>query len=298
MQGKTYWIRNQILQAGVSTMGAEVIHVGSSQAETNMIWCGDADYFSGHSPVLFPYTGRLTGDRLVVDGREYKGSYHGFAKNMMHSVVCAQDNYLSMELRENEETLKLWPYRFALQSSFSLEDATLKHVVTVKNTDEKEMRFGLGFHPAFGVPFDEKHTPDDYVISFDRMESPLCIDTSAEGLQSGKVYYLGRNVTEVPVTEELFLNGSHCMANLQSKKVSLKEKDSDRSIEVDVSDFPYTLLWSSAKSPVRFVCIEPWKSLPGEAGIESDWNLKPAAAVLRPGESYSASLVTTYNICV
>lgn len=154
----------------------------------------------------------------------------------------------------------------------------------------------MGFHPAFAIPFDEKHTFEDYEIVFDRLESPLCIDTSTGGLQNGRVYYLGRNVMQIPVKANMFDQGSHCMVNLKSCKVSLAEKNSNRRIEVEVSSFPYVLLWSSSKPPLRFVCIEPWQSLPGGAADAGGWEEKPAAAVLGPKEEYRCELITRYQM--
>ena len=61
----------------------------------------------------------------------------------------------------------------------------------------------------------------------------------------------------VPLTDDLFDNDSHAMVNLRTSHVSIVEKDTGRSVICDVSDFPYTLIWSAAKKPLHFVCIEP-----------------------------------------
>jgi aldose 1-epimerase len=44
----------------------------------------------------------------------------------------------------------------------------------------------------------------------------------------------------------------------------------------------------------RFVCIEPWHSLPSPENGTSDWNEKPAAAILAPGEAWSCTLSTSF----
>ena len=61
------------------------------------------------------------------------------------------------------------------------------------------------------------------------------------------------------------------MVNLRSAHVSVIEKDTGRSVICDVSDFPYTLIWSAPKKPLHFICIEPWHSLPGEENGPIDW---------------------------
>ena len=76
--------------------------------------------------------------------------------------------------------------------------------------------------------------------------------------------------------------------------VSVIEKDTGRSVICDVSDFPYTLIWSAPKKPLHFICIEPWHSLPGEENGPIDWEQRPCAAILKKGESWSTTLSTTF----
>ena len=60
-----------------------------------------------------------------------------------------------------------------------------------------------------------------------------------------------------------------------------------------IEEFPYTLIWSKPGMP-KFVCIEPWHSLPSPQDGSSDWNKKPAAAILKPGEAWSCTLSTSF----
>ena len=84
------------------------------------------------------------------------------------------------------------------------------------------------------------------------------------------------------------------LVNLRSGHVSVIEKDTGRSVICDVSDFPYTLIWSAAKKPLHFICIEPWHSLPGEENGPLEWEQRPCAASLKRGESWSTTLSTTF----
>ena len=182
-----------------------------------------------------------------------------------------------------------WPYKFRLISSFRLEKDTVYHTLTVENQDTEAMPFGVGYHPAFAVPFDAGHTFADYVLRFSEMESPLCVSCLPHGLVTNQLYSLGSNLKEIPVDESLFANDSHCMLNLRSQTLGLYEKDTGRAVICDISQFPYTLLWSKAGKP-HFVCIEPWMSLPSPEGGSRDWSEKPAAYILRPGQSQSVTL--------
>ena len=90
-----------------------------------------------------------------------------------------------------------------------------------------------------------------------------------------------------------FDNDSHCMVNLKSTKLGLYEKGTGRGVVCDIENFPYTLIWSKPGVP-KFICIEPWQSLPSPENGSSDWNEKPAAAILAPGESWTTTLSTSF----
>ena len=155
------------------------------------------------------------------------------------------------------------------------------------------MPFGIGYHPGFAVPFDDKHVATDYELRFEEMESPICLNCLPTGLVQDNHYYLGSNITSIPVDEQLFANDSHCMTNLKSGKIGLYEKGTGRGVVCDIAEFPYCLLWSKPGMP-QFVCIEPWHSLPSPEGGSRKWEEKPAAAILAPGESWSTTLSMSF----
>lgn len=99
----------------------------------------------------------------------------------------------------------------------------------------------------------------------------------------------------IPLTDTLFDNDSFCLAGLRSKTIGIYEKNSERKIICDISEYPYTLLWSAPTKPMRFICIEPWQSLPAAETDTSEWNEHAAAACIAPNESYSITLHTTFE---
>ena len=96
------------------------------------------------------------------------------------------------------------------------------------------------------------------------------------------------------LTDDLFDSDSHCMVNLKTAHVSVVEKDTGRSVICNVEGYPYVLIWSAAKKPLHFICIEPWHSLPGEENGPLEWEQRPCAASLKKGESWSTTLSTTF----
>jgi len=184
---------------------------------------------------------------------------------------------------------------FPFTSVFTLDGHTLHHEVHVKNCGDENMRCGIGFHPGFNIPFDENHTTTDYEIRFEQEESPIILDCLPHGLLSGKSFYQWKNTQAIPLTDTLFDNDSFCLAGLRSKTIGIYEKNSERKIICDISEYPYTLLWSAPTKPMRFICIEPWQSLPAAETDTSEWNEHAAAACIAPNESYSITLHTTFE---
>ena len=284
-------LENDILKVTITTRGAQAKSVVRKADGVEHIWCGDPEIWGLHAPILFPFCGRIKEARLEARGQvAEKCNAHGFNRNIEHKLVKQDGNSVVLELTDNEETRALWPYAFRLVSTFTLEGDTLHHTLTVENTDEEEISFSIGYHPAFALPFDEKHTADDYEIRFDSQESPICLGAGAFR------YLLGHNIYTVPVTEAVFADGGYVMTALRSKTIGLYEKDSGRGVVCGIGNFPYVVLWSKEHMTPRFVCMEPWHSLPHPMdGAEScKWEDKPHAATVAPGEDWSTTLSMSF----
>jgi len=288
-------IHNEFLTLTVDTHGAEAVSLKNAAGE-EMLWQADPSVWKRHAPILFPWTGKLPGGTFTHNGKTYVGGQHGFARDLEHTLLRAEGDTIKLELRSNDAIkAERFPFDFVLTSTFRLDGQTVHHTLTVKNPDDaaEELRFGIGYHPAFAIPFDDRHSYSDYELRFDKMESPLCLGTQPMGLLHGNCYYLGNNIDRIPIDEKLFENDSHCMANLVSDTLGIYEKDTGRAVVCSIRNFPYTLIWSKPGVP-QFVCIEPWKSVPSMEKSSTDWLKKPAAAILAPGEKWSTTLTTRF----
>lgn len=288
-----YTIENEYLKATVTTWGAQVKSVIRKCDGVEHMWQADPEVWGYHAPILFPHAGKVVDNKIVAKGKTFEATQHGFARNMEHTLVDRDETTVVLELCANAETLAKFPYDFRLVSTFTLENDTLLHTLTVENLDEEKMPFGIGYHPAFTVPFDDKHQATDYELRFSQMESPICINNLPYGLMHGDYYQLGANIQTLAVDENLFQDDSHCMVNLQSQTLGLYEKGTGRGVVCNIGEFPYTLLWSKPGMP-KFICIEPWHSLPSSENGSTNWDEKPAAAILLPGESWSCTLSTSF----
>ena len=60
-----YTIENEYLRLTADTHGAEAVSVISKADGAEMLWCGDPAVWGRHAPILFPYTGKLTGGQMI-----------------------------------------------------------------------------------------------------------------------------------------------------------------------------------------------------------------------------------------
>ena len=288
-----YIIENQYLRVTVISKGAQIKSVLRKSDQVEHMWCGDPDVWGYHSPVMFPYTGKVTGNRLEIRGQVAENvPQHGFHRTMEHECVEKTDDSVTLTISTNDNTLKIFPYQFRFLTTVRLEGECVCHTLTVENLDNETFTFGIGYHPAYAIPFDAEHTAQDYEFRFSHLESPLCLDTPT-GLLNGKYYSLGTNIKTIPVEEGMFDIGSHCMVNLRSSTLGIYEKGSNRAVVCNIEGFPYCLIWSKAGMP-PFLCIEPWHSVPSNEEGSCAWEDKAAATALEPGKSWSTTMKTAF----
>ena len=287
-------LENEYLKVTVTDWGAQVKSVIRKSDNTEHIWQADPAVWGYHAPILFPYCGRLKDGKLEANDQVYTSSaQHGFARTATHTLVSADEHKIVLELRESPETLAVFPWKFRLLSIFTLDGDTLNHTLRVENPGQEPFSFGIGYHPAFAMPFDEKHTYEDYELRFSEAESPLCLGTAPKGLINGQVYSLGSNLRTIPITAGMFDLDSHCMVNIRSKTLGLYEKGTGRGVVCQLTGFPYCLIWSKPGVP-PFICIEPWHSLPSYEFGSTKWEEKAAAATVAPGEGWETTLRTSF----
>lgn len=288
-----YVIENDILKVTITDQGAQIKSVVRKSDGVEHMWSGDPAVWKFQSPVLFPYAGRVKDGCIEIRGKVVENAPpHGIVRTRIHSLVEQGSDHVTLALDADEQTMEVFPYQFRFVSTFRVKGEQLHHSLTVENRDSEAFSFGIGYHPGFAIPFDDRHTIEDYELRFSELESPICLDTPT-GLLNGKYHRLGSNIRAIPVREGMFDMGSHCMVGLRSQQLGLYEKDSGRAVVCHIGKFPYCLIWSTEGRP-RFVCIEPWHSLPSAEDGDYRWTQKPAAATVEPGQQWSTTMTTSF----
>ena len=286
-------LKNDCLTVAISDIGAELQSVRGADG-TEYLWQGDKASWADRAPVLFPFCGRLWEGKCTDAGIPCNPEVHGFLRFMTTEVTEKSDTSVTFRARDNAETLKNYPYPFEVRLTFSLQDRTLTTRTEIVNRGERVMPFALGLHPGFSLPF-AGGIIGDYTVRFEGATGILQRLNFDEGEcfpTGGSRDFPLRDGEFFDPTEDFFEAGSAFFCEMP-RSVMLEKRETDRRIAMNFPDFRYFGLW---KVPgARFLCMEPWTSLPALHGVVTELTEKPDLIRLAAGEQ--KSLLCTVTFC-
>lgn len=288
-----YTIRNKNLTVVISSRGGEFRSIRDTEG-TEYLWQGDPGSWDERGPNLFPYIGRTTRQTYTWQGQEYHMPLHGFLSGSEMELKEQTPDSLSLCLKDSEETLKIWPFRFLLTITWKLEASTLTVSYQIDNPGACTMYFGIGGHPGFHIPLNPQLTFEDYRLDFGGQAAPRQILLSEDGFILEKdVPLLLTDGRYLPLSHELFANDAIVMKDMPGQITIESLKDS-RKIRADFPDMNHLGIWNCSHAP--FVCIEPWSSLPSRKNVVEDLETQPGLVSLEAGGTYlntwSISIIT------
>lgn len=275
------------LTARIDPLGAELVSLREADGR-ELMTAADPAHWTGHAPLLFPIVGRLNGDVLRLDGREYPMKQHGFARRLAWEVVGAGEDAATFVLRDSEATREDYPFPFVLAVLYALDDTTLTIAVRVSNPGPEPLPFSFGFHPAFAWPLPFGSPREDHRITFESEEGPQIAQLAA-GLVAAHVPSPLRG-RELPLSDTLFKQDALVWAPVASQQVVYGASHGPR-LCIAFPDTPYLGIWSQPGA--HFVCIEPWHGHADPAGYTGDFRDKPGIVTLPPDEEWRCTMRVT-----
>ena len=221
-------LNNFYLNVEFSDVGGALSSI-KDQDGTEYLWEGDARYWSGQAPVLFPICGSLRKDEAwLLNGDRVHMPRHGIVRKKKFTCdFCTEDTL-----------------QFSIKS------------------DTREMPFFIGGHPGFKCPILPEEQFEDYQIEFEHEET---LDIPEPVTETGLIHInqrkpLVHRSRVLPLTHELFYEDALILDRLLSRRVRLCHRYDKRGVEIDFREFPYLILWSAANDG-PFVAMEPWSGL-------------------------------------
>lgn len=269
-------IGNEHLSVEVSAMGAEMQSITTSDGQS-WLWDGDAAFWGGRSPILFPIVGKAPNDHIRIEEQRYPMGQHGFARRSAFELAERGSDFVRFELTSSHASQSIFPFEFLLTLEHRLEGRAVIVTAEVSNRDHRPMPFGIGFHPAFVWP----------LPGCEGLAHSVTLDSGAE---PHLVRLSGGLVKPDPLPSpfkdgilvlepDLFV--ADAMLFPEGAGAGLRYGAGEKAIHFTWENLPNLALWSKPGAP--FVCLEPWHGTAAEIGGSDALEDRPYGDVLGPG---------------
>jgi galactose mutarotase-like enzyme len=288
-------LKNDLLEVELNPKGAEIIKIIGEKDNINYMWKRDASLWANSAPILFPIVGALQNNECRIDGQTYSMTQHGFSRHNIYETHMLAENKVQFELNSNDEIIKQYPYLFNLLVTYTLNDNQLECLCTVKNTDNKDIYFQIGGHPAFACPFYENESSNDYYIEFEKNETldQKVIDVERKGM-SRVTKPLFENERRFFVRQALFNNDAIVVKNIKSSYIALKSLNHNKSLVFHMENFNHVGLWTS-KHVGGLLAIEPWVGHSDYVDFKGEFKEKEGVVCLKPNETFECKFTVEIN---
>lgn len=342
---KQFVLKNDVLTVVINEKGAEISSVVRDGVD--YMWYADSKYWGLTAPVLFPIVGMLKDKTYRHNGKTYTMGQHGLARDCMFTclskveavageadryLICGDEAWFSLE--DSEETFKNYPFHFILEIGYRLRGAqievmwrvtkpTSEYLLSRKKaalpsggsmpSEEKELLFSIGGHPAFLCPWnvDSANTDEDvisegmqeafrqegYALRLMKKGKPVLnfVSKELEGplLSNKEKVFLTKNGI-LPITEHLFDGDALVLENEQVDEVSLIDPNGAEYIKVGFGG-PLMGIWSPLKKNAPFVCIEPWYGRCDRADFDGELSEREYGHRLAAGEKFEGGFKVEFG---
>lgn len=263
-----FQIKNEFIAASFDSLGAELISLKSDDKE--FIWEGKPAFWDKQSPVLFPTIGSLKDDTYFYEGNEYHLPRHGFAREKQFQVIQQSSDKIIFSLKEDQESLKVYPFNFELIIEYRLVEKTLEVHFKVINTSQGKMFFSIGGHPGLAL----SDAFENYSLVFDSDEA-LNYSLLENHLLSDEKQVLETRENHLPLSYSLFEKDALVFTDHKIRSVLIQENGKDF-VKVNFENFPDLGIWTKVNAP--FICIEPWFGHADE--VKTNQNLEEKAGII------------------
>lgn len=284
-------LQNESLQAQFSTKGAELQSLKNLLNKQEYLWSGNPDYWGKFSPVLFPIVGSLKQNTYYADGIQYTLSRHGFARDKQFEVDQISDTEISFILRQDPETLKVYPFEFILELHYQLTSNALHCTYRVKNPAKKTLYFSIGGHPAFAVPTGGQLSYDDYYLEFNKDTELLYHKIGQDLITEDTAVIPLQQKGVLPLSYSLFYDDALVFKTLKSDRISLLNTKNQNGLHFDFSGFPFFGIWAAKNAD--FVCLEPWCGIADGINHNQDLAQKEGIITLEENKTWERSWSVT-----
>ena len=260
-------LKSDYLKVQFQTFGGALSSIKDKDG-VEYLWQGDATYWSGQAPVLFPICGSVRNDTVLYDkedGSQKEGKIprHGLVRKKEFTLVEQTDNSVTFAIEDDEEMYANYPYHFRLEITYTVTGKTIRTQYKIYNKEsEKSMPYFIGGHPGFNCPLLDDEVYEDYYLEFEKPETCTVPkpfpETGMLDLKDRNSWL--NNQKEIDLNYDFFSYDAVTLDELESRTVALRSRKHDKGLKLDFKEFPNLIVWSTInKGP--FIALEPWSGL-------------------------------------
>lgn len=277
-------LENQDIKVEIESFGAELKSIVNKETNQEYMWEADPAYWGKTSPILFPFIGKLEGEKFKHEGISYSMTKHGFARDMEFSIKeSVGSEKVILGIQSNEETKVSFPFDFELEVEYSLSGKNVTELIRVKNVGSNKMYFNLGGHPAFACPLiiDGKRTGsrNDCRVKVYSSKGQDRFDITkinvATGLLPGDTYEFETDKGVFNIVDHIFDNDALVFENQGVDAVGFIDKAGKEYIRLEATNCPVWGIWSMPTTQASYACIEPWWGICDKAGYDGELKDRP-----------------------
>lgn len=270
-------IANDQITVDIAALGAEMQSIQTRDGR-HWLWHGDATYWTGRSPLLFPIVGKAPNDTVTVDGVPFQMSQHGFARRSNFSLMVEESDRCVYRLTASEASRAMYPFDFELDVEHRVEGRAVVVSATVTNRDHKIIPFGIGFHPAFAWPLPGAEGAP-HGVELDQGGAPALHRLSG-GLVDPRTLPSPFEAGRLTLDNSLFANDAMLFPDGAGAGLVYGPAKGP-SVHFTWENLPNFALWT--KPGAGFICLEPWHGTAAEIGGSEELSDRPYSELLGPG---------------
>lgn len=267
-------ISNEFLTLAVDTLGAEAKSLKDNHTGYEHLWQGDAEYWHGTSPILFPATGGCWDGVYRHFGEEFRMPKHGFVRKQEWSVVEVKPSAVTLTYTPTAEDHENFPFLCRVGVTYRLNGYKLFVEFTVENQGSTPLYFQMGGHPAINVP---DFAPDREVIGYIQLEGDphSVLRATTQGCTGPERFpYPQERPGLIPISQATFADEALIFDRSQIHAATLYNLAHSRLAHVE-STAPVWLFWQPQGKLSPFICFEPWYGLCDTIGFDGTLSERP-----------------------
>lgn len=280
-------LENDRLVVEIEARGAELVRIYDKKKEREVLWDAKPEIWKRHAPILFPFIGNCFEGKYRYEGTVRPMSSHGFARDSKFERTAKKEQEVWYQLADTPESYRIYPFHFKLNAGHRLEGNKITVLWKVENTDEKELLFMIGGHPAFNTP--AGFTVHDFTFEFDRREmlhyeapdENGYADASKQGILELKD---GRAALKKGFFSEVL---TYIFDGGQVGRASILLPGGEPYVTLHCQGFPYLGVWTQEETH-PFVCLEPWFGRCADRGFTGELKERAGIVSLEVGAVFEA----------